>query len=172
MAEVSVSRGAALVALAAFLDAVLGPYLTFGWVSINLTVLCVVVVAVGLDELEGMLLGFSGGLLTDALGVGAGLFGAGALCGVLAGAIAARVGAWVGRAETSRLVVAQVAAVAVAVCDLIRLAAVNLAGMGGPPLGEFILGGMLPDVLLNGMLALLLGERLLKVVQIRKSRWT
>lgn len=158
------------MAIGALLDAVAGPYLTFGWFSINLTVLCIVVVASQLDELQGMLLGFFGGILTDALGVGPGLFGAGALGGVAAGAIAVRAG-MLQRKGTSRLLLAQVVAVAVAVCDLVRFAGVGLAGLDGPPVGEFILGGVLPNAVANGLLALMIGERLVKFVQIRDVPW-
>lgn len=168
--EISVSRGAILVAVAAILDAAVGPYLTFGWISVSLTILCVVAAASGLGELQAMLLGFFGGILMDALGVGPGLFGAGALSGVAAGMIAARTEI-LGRKGPSRLLLAQAVVIAVIVSDLIRLAAVGLSGMQGPPVVGFVVGGVLPDVILNGFLALLIGERLVRLVELKSLPW-
>lgn len=168
--EISVGRSAILVAIAAIADAVVGPYVTFGWISINLTIICVVAAASGLGELQAMLLGFFGGILLDALGAGPGLFGAGALSGVAAGMITARTEI-LGRKGPSRLLLAQAVVISVAASDLIRLAAVGLSGMEGPPVIGFVVGGVLPDVALNGLLALLIGERLVRLVEIKSLPW-
>ena len=73
MEQTSVVRAALLVALAALAEAVLGPYLTFGWISPKLTLLGIVFAVAPLRDLQAVLLGFFGGILFDALG--GGLFG-------------------------------------------------------------------------------------------------
>lgn len=158
------------MAVAAVLDAVIGPFVSFGWASLSLTVVCIVAAASGLGELQAMLLGLFGGILMDALGVGPGLFGAGALSGVVAGMIAARTEI-LGRKGPSRLLLAQAVVIAVVLSDLIRLAAVGLSGMQGPPLAGFVVVGVLPDVAINGFLALLVGERLVRLVEIKSLPW-
>lgn len=167
MVQTSLFRAALLVALGALFDAVVGPYLTFGGVSPSLTMICVVVAASSLEELQGIVIGFYGGVLIDALGVAPGLFGAGALAGVIAGLVATRAGE-LQRKRPSSVLMAQVAAVSVAANDLIKLAATGLAGLGGPPAGQFILWGVIPDSLLNALLAYIIGERLLSLIQTRK----
>ena len=122
MVQTSLVRAALLVAFGALFDAVVGPYLTFGGVSPNLTMICVVVSASSVEELQGIVLGFFGGVLVDALGVAPGLFGAGALAGVIAGWIATRAGE-LQRKRASGALMAQVVALVVAVNDLIKLAA-------------------------------------------------
>src|ERR687893_2442465 len=115
MEQTSVVRAALIVALAAMLDAVLGPYLTFGWISPKLALLGVVFAVSPLRDPQAVLLGFFGGILLDALG--GGLFGAGALGGLLAGILSARAGT-VRPKEAERLLLAQVVAISVAVYDL------------------------------------------------------
>ncbi|MCL6437039.1 MAG: rod shape-determining protein MreD, partial [Rubrobacteraceae bacterium] len=86
----SLGRSALLVVVAAVVEAIIGPYLTFGTISPHLTLIAVAVCAFGLEEVQGLLLGFFGGVLVDALGEG--LFGVGALGGLVAAAIALRLG--------------------------------------------------------------------------------
>lgn len=160
----SVSRAALVVAVAALLEAVLSPYLTVGGISPRLAVIGVVFAVSGLRDLQAVLLGFFGGVVFDALGGGLGLFGVGALGGLLAGILSARVGA-VPRKGTEVFLLAQVVAAAVAARDLIGLAAINLAGLTGPPLGEFLVTGVIPDALLNALLAYVAGGWLLKFVR-------
>ena len=162
-------RAALLVAVAAVLEAALAPFLTFGWVAPKFAILGIVVAVTNLRDLQALLVGFFGGVLTDALGGGPGYFGAGALSGVLAAAISIRAGAARLRGE-ARLVLA--GAVAVAAYDLLGLIAPLLAGADGPPIVRYILGGVVPDVLLNAFLAYLVGGRLLKLVTTKEERWT
>ena len=160
-------RSALLVALAALLEAALSPFLTFGWVGPKFLVLGVVVAVTGLGELQALLLGFFGGVITDTLG--GGLFGVGALGGILAAAISVR-------AETGRLkgeaglVMAQ--AIAVAAYDLLSLLAPILTGGSGPSVTRYLVGGVIPDVLLNAFLAYLVGGWLLKLISTREEKWT
>lgn len=167
LGQILIVRAALLVALAALLEAALSPFLTFGWVGPRFLVLGVVVAVTGMRELQALLLGFFGGVLTDALG--GGLFGAGALGGILAAAISVR-------AETARLkgearlVLAQ--AVAVAAYDLLSLLATVLAGGEGPPAVRYLLGGVVPDVLLNAFLVYLVGGWLLKLISTKEEKWT
>jgi len=83
-----VVRAASLVAIAALLEVTMSPLLTFGWVGPRFLVIGIVVAVTGLRELQALLLGFFGGVLTDALS--GGFFGAGALGGVVAAAISLR----------------------------------------------------------------------------------
>ncbi len=161
----SLSRAAVVVAVAALLEAVLSPYLTFGGISPKLAVIGVVFAVAGLQDLQAVLLGFFGGVVFDALGGGIGLFGVGALGGLLAGMLAARVGVAPRGAEV--LLLAQVAAVAVAARDVIGLVAINLAGLEGPPPIEFMLAGVIPDALVNALLAYAIGSLLLKFVRVK-----
>ncbi len=164
MTRHSISRAALVVAVAALLEAVLSPYLTFGGISPKLAVIGVVFAVSGLRDLQAVLLGFFGGVVFDALGGGLGLFGVGALGGLLAGILSARVGA-APRKSTEVFLLAQVVAVAVAARDMIGLAAINLSGLQGPPLGEFLVTGVLPDALLNALLAYVVGGWLLEFVR-------
>jgi rod shape-determining protein MreD len=164
-----VVRAALLVAVAALLESALTPFLTFGWVGPRFVVIGVVVAATGLRGLQALLLGFFGGILTDALG--GGLFGAGALGGVLTAVIASRIGATRLKGATS-LIVAQTTAVAVVAYDLLGLLAPFLAGRDGPPISDYLLYGVLPDVLLNAFLAYLLGSWLLRLIATKEERWT
>ena len=168
MEQTSVVRAALIVALAAMLDAVLGPYLTFGWISPKLALLGVVFAVSPLRDLQAILLGFFGGILLDALG--GGLFGAGALGGLLAATLSVRAGA-VRRKGTERLLLSQVVGVSVAAYDLVYLTAVNLAGLQGPAFGEYIVAGVLPDAVLNALLAYLVGGWLLKIGRTKNRSW-
>ena len=161
MEQASVVRAAILVALAALLEAVVGPYLTFSFFSPKLTLIAVVFAASQLRDLQAVLLGFFGGILLDALG--SDLFGVGTLGGLLAGTLAARAGP-VRRKGTARFVLAQAVALAVAAYDVLTLVARWLAGLGVPPLGEYALGGVVPDAALNAVLAFLVGGWVLKTV--------
>src|ERR687894_2172592 len=142
MEQSSIVRAALLVAVAALLDAVVGPYLSFGWVSPKLTLLGIVFAVAPLRDLQAVLLGFFGGILFDALG--GGLFGVGALSGLLAGILSARAGA-VRPKGAERLLLAQVVAISVGMYDLTYLIALNLAGLDGPTFGDYAILGLLPD---------------------------
>ena len=168
MEQSSVVRAALYVALAALLDVVLGPYLIFGWISPKLTLLGVVFAVAPLRDLQAVLLGFFGGILFDALS--GGLFGVGALSGLLAGILSARAGA-VRPKGAERLLLAQVVAVSVAAYDLTYLTALNLAGLEGPTFGEYAVAGLLPDVLLNALLAYFVGGWWLKIGRDRTLAW-
>jgi len=168
MEQSSVVRAALIVALAALLDVVLGPYLIFGWISPKLTLLGVVFAVAPLRDLQAVLLGFFGGILFDALS--GGLFGVGALSGLLAGILSARAGA-VRPKGAERLLLAQVVAVSVAAYDLTYLTALNLAGLEGPMFGEYAVAGLLPDVLLNALLAYFVGGWWLKIGRDRTLAW-
>ena len=168
MEQSSVVRAALFVALAALLDVVLGPYLIFGWISPKLTLLGVVFAVAPLRDLQAVLLGFFGGILFDALS--GGLFGVGSLSGLLAGILSARAGA-VRPRGAERLLLAQVVAVSVAAYDLAYLMALNLAGLEGPPFGEYAVAGLLPDALLNALLAYIVGWWLLKVGRDKTLAW-
>jgi rod shape-determining protein MreD len=162
--QASVVRAAIVVALAALLDAVVVPYLTFGFFSPRLTLIAVVFAASSLRDLQAVLLGFFGGILLDALG--SDLFGVGALGGLLAAMLASRASA-VRRRGTERVLLAQVAGLAVAGYDLLGYTARWLAGLGVPQLGEYAVGGVLPDAVINALLAFLVGRWLLGVVNIK-----
>ena len=160
MEQTSVVRAAVLVALAALSEAVLGPYLTFGWVSPKLTLLGIVFAVAPLRDLQAVLLGFFGGILFDALS--GGLFGVGALCGLLAGILAARAGS-VRPKGAERLLLVQGVAISVAAYDLIYLIALNLAGLDGPRFADYAVVGVLPDALLNALLAYVIAGWLLRI---------
>src|SRR3712207_4313425 len=164
MEQGSVVRAAVVVACAALLEAVLGPYLTLGWVSPQLMVLGVVFAVAPLRDLQAVLLGFFGGILLDALG--SDLFGVGALAGLLAAVLASRASA-VRRRGSEKVLFAQVAGLAVAAYDLLSYGARWLAGLGVPQLGEFAVWGVLPDAIINALLAFLIGGWLLNVVDIK-----
>ncbi|HSL01121.1 MAG TPA: rod shape-determining protein MreD [Rubrobacteraceae bacterium] len=169
MEQTSVVRAALIVAAAALVDAVLVPYLTFGWISPNLTLLAIVFAVAPLRDLQAVLIGFFGGILLDALG--GGLFGAGALGGLVAGTLAIRLASSVRHKGTEKFVLAQVVALSVAAYDLIQLAAVRLAGLAGPPLGQYIIAGALPDALLNALLAYAVGAPLLRITRPKPRAW-
>ena len=164
MEQASVIRAAIVVAVAALLDAVVVPYLTFGFFSPRLTLIAVVFAASALRDIQAVLLGFFGGILLDALG--SDLFGVGALGGLLAAMLASRASA-VRRRGTERVLLAQVAGLAVAGYDLLGYTARWLAGLTVPQLGEYAVGGVLPDALINALLAFLVGGWLLNVVNIK-----
>jgi len=162
--QASVIRAAIVIALATLLDAVVVPYLTFGFFSPRLTLIAVVFAVAPLRDLQAVLLGFFGGILLDALG--SDLFGVGALGGLLAAMLASRASA-VRQRGSERVLLAQVAGLAVAGYDLLGYSARWLAGLGVPQLGEYAVGGVLPDALINALLAFLIGGWLLDVVNIK-----
>jgi rod shape-determining protein MreD len=162
--QASVIRAAIVVALAALLDAVVVPYLTFGFFSPRLTLISIVFAVAPLRDLQAVLLGFFGGILLDALG--SDLFGVGALGGLIAAMLASRSSA-VRRRGSERVLLAQVAGLAVACYDLLGYSARWLAGLGVPQLGEYAVVGVLPDALINALLAFLVGGWLLNLVDIK-----
>ena len=164
MEQASVIRAAIVVALAALLDAVVVPYLTFGFFSPGLTLIAIVFAVAPLRDLQAVLLGFFGGILLDALG--SDLFGVGALGGLIAAMLASRSSA-VRRRGSERVLLAPVAGLAVACYDLLGSSARWLAGLGVPPLGEYAVVGVLPDALINALLAFLVGGWLLNLVNIK-----
>jgi rod shape-determining protein MreD len=168
MDQGSLVRAAVVVACAALLEAVLGPYLTLGWISPQLMVLGVVFAVAPLRDLQAVLLGFFGGVLFDALG--GGLFGVGALSGLVAGILSARAGD-VRPKGAERLLLAQVVAVSVAFYDLTYLTALNLAGLAAPPFGEYAVAGVIPDVALNALLAYFVGGWLLRIGRDKARGW-
>jgi rod shape-determining protein MreD len=154
----------ATVVRAALLDAVVVPYLTFGFFSPRLTLIAIVFAASPLRDLQAVLLGFFGGVLLDALG--GELFGVGAIGGLLAAALSARASA-VRRKGTERLLLAQVAGLAVAAYDLLGYGARWLAGLAVPHLGEYGIWGILPDAAINAAIAFLIGGWLLQIVNVK-----
>jgi rod shape-determining protein MreD len=168
MEQSSIVRAALLVAVAALLEAVVGPYLTFGWISPKFTLLGIVFAVAPLRDLQAVLLGFFGGILFDALS--GGLFGVGTLSGLLAGILSARAGT-VRPKGAERLLLAQVVAVSVAAYDLTYLVAINLAGLEGPHFRDYAVVGLIPDVLLNTLLAYLVGGWLLRIGRDKAHAW-
>ncbi|CAA9436374.1 hypothetical protein AVDCRST_MAG82-2504 [uncultured Rubrobacteraceae bacterium] len=164
MEQAPVVRAALVVAAAALLDAVVVPYLAFGYFSPRLTLIAIVFAASPLRDLQAVLLGFFGGVLLDALG--GDLFGVGALGGLLAAALSARASA-VRRKGTERVLLAQVVGLSVAGYDLLGYAARWLTGLGTPQLSEYAVWGVLPDALVNALIALLIGGYLLQVVEVK-----
>jgi rod shape-determining protein MreD len=150
--QASVVRAALLVAVGALMEAALTPLLEFGWVSPKFVILAIVVAAAGQRDLQALLLGFFGGVLTDALG--GGIFGVGALAGLTAATISMRAGAMRRKGGVAP-VLTVAAALGVAVYDVLGLLAPALAGDAVPPLGAYLVAGVLPDVLLNAALAYL-----------------
>jgi rod shape-determining protein MreD len=159
--QAPVVRAALVVAVAALLDAVVVPYLTFGFFSPRLTLIAIIFAASPLRDLQAVLLGFFGGVLFDALG--GELFGVGAIGGLIAAALSARVSS-VRRKGTERVLLAQVAALAVAAYDLLGYTARWLAGLSVPHLSEYTIWGILPDALINALIAFLIGGWLLQIV--------
>jgi hypothetical protein len=70
------------------------------------------------------------------------------------------------------LLLAQVVAVSVAVYDVTYLVAISLAGLEGPPLGDYAVVGLLPDTLLNALLAYLVGRWLVGLGSGKTGAWT
>ena len=167
MEQSSIVRTALVVALTALLAAILGPYLTFGWISPKLMVLGVVFAVAPLRDLQAVLLGFFGGVLFDALG--GGLFGVGALGGLVAGMLASRTGA-TRRKGAEKFLLAQVVAVSVAGYDLVGLIGARLGELQAPPIDAYAVAGVLPDALLNGLLAYVVGGLLLALVRQKATR--
>ncbi len=166
--QASVVRASIVVAVAALIEAVLGPYLAFGYISPKFALIAVVFAVSPLRDLQAVLLGFFGGILLDSLG--SGLFGVGALAGLAAATLSARVSA-VQRRGTERVLLAQVVAVSVVAYDLLGWTARSLAGLGSPPFAEYAVAGILPDALLNAVLAYLVGGWLLRVVNAKSRNW-
>jgi rod shape-determining protein MreD len=162
--QASVTRAAIVVATPPLLDAVVVPYLTFGFFSPRLTLIAIVFAVAPLRDLQAVLLGFFGGILLDAFG--SDLFGVGALGGLLTAILASRASD-VRRRGSERVLFAQVAGIAVAAYDLLGYSARWLAGLGVPQLGEYVVGGVLPDAVINALLASLIGGWLLNVVNIK-----
>ena len=166
MEQASVVRAALMVAVAALLDAVIVPYLTFGYFSPRLTLIAVVFAASPLRDLQAVLLGFFGGVLLDALG--GDLFGVGTLGGLLAAALSARASS-VRHKGTERVILAQIAGLAVAGYDLLGYTARGLAGLSVPPLGEYVVWGVLPGAIINALIAFLIGGWLLSIVNVKTA---
>jgi rod shape-determining protein MreD len=157
---------AGVVALAAFLEAVLTPRLQVAWVAPGFSILGIVISTFGMKDLQGMLLGFFGGVLIDTLS--SGLFGVGALGGLLAGFLSARAGR-LGRKESTRLLISQVSFVSVLAADVANWGAIRLNGSSGPDFLLYFLTGALPDALVNALLAFIIGKRLHSFMQKGKS---
>jgi rod shape-determining protein MreD len=162
--QASVIRAAIVVAIAALLDAVVVPYLTFGFFSPRVTLIAVVFAVAPLRDLQAVLLGFFGGILLDALG--SDLFGVGALGGLLTAMLASRASV-VRTRGSEKVLLAQVTGLAVAAYDLLGYSARWLAGLGVPQLGEYAVGGVLPDAAINALLAFLIGGWLLNLVNVK-----
>lgn len=165
----STFRAVALVSLGALSQAVIVPYLTFGLLAPALAILCVVAATAGLKWSVALPVGFFGGVLVDALGPG--LFGVGALSGVIAAALASRAGI-VGNSSVSRLRLSGVVAAAVAAHDAVSVAAFGLSGESWPPMVEFLSLGLVPDALLNAGLAYVVGGLLVALVLVKEKAWT
>lgn len=162
-------RAVILVAAGALLQAVVVPYATLGLVAPAPAMLSVAVATAGLREPVALPVGFLGGTLVDALG--SGLFGAGALSGLLAAAVSVRAGI-IREGTVSRVRLAGAVAVAVAAYDLVSVAALGLSGSAWPPVASFVVLGMLPDATLNALLAYAVGGVLLALVLARERSWT
>lgn len=173
--QISIVRAALLVAVAAILEATLSPLLGLGWVAPHFLILGLVVAVTGMRDLQGLLLGFFGGVLTDALS--GGIFGAGTLGGVLAAAVGVRAGT-LRRKGSEGALMAQAVAVSVTIYDVLNLFAVSLVGRGGPPASGYLSGfadylvtGVIPDVILNAVLAYFVGGPILRVITKREEVW-
>jgi rod shape-determining protein MreD len=165
--ESSVFKAAVAVALAALLEAVLGPFAEVGWIYPKLVIIAVVFAVPGLQDLQAVLLGFFGGILIDALE--GGFFGVGAFGGLITATLALRVGA--ARLKgAERLALAQVVGISVGIYDLISWLAFNLAGEATPSFGSYAVAGVLPDALLNSLLAYLVGGWLMRRVRKAQGR--
>ena len=161
----STLRAAVLVAVGALLQAVLAPELSSWWVTPNFLVLALVAAVPGLRETSGVLLGFFGGVLTDILA--GGLFGAGALAGLVAGTLLVRISRrnLAAGGEITRFFLGWVAALAVAVYGTIRLSFLALGGEGIVPLGGLLTVGFLTNALLNGLISFLFCQPLMRLTR-------
>ncbi|MGH3086175.1 MAG: rod shape-determining protein MreD [Rubrobacteraceae bacterium] len=168
MQQTSIVRAAVVVALAAVMEVVLGPYLELGWLAPKFLILGVVFAVPALRDLQAVLLGFFAGVLFDSLS--GGLFGVGSIGGLVAATLTVRANA-VRRKGSERFIMAQVVGASVAVYDLVNWTATGLAGLEAPPFGVFLVGGILPDALLNGLLAYLIGGWLLKITRPKTRSW-
>lgn len=148
------------IAVGAVLDAVVAPYLDFGWFSPKFTIIAIIFVAFGLRHIQGILLGFFGGVLLDALG--GGLFGAGALGGLIAGMLSVRYGDVMTRG-TARFTLSILAGISVFAYDLVQIVAYDLLGLDVPSFLTYLFSGMLPDAFLNVLLAFVVGGWLLRM---------
>ncbi|MGB3681458.1 MAG: rod shape-determining protein MreD [Rubrobacteraceae bacterium] len=158
----AIVRSAAAIAVAAVLDAVVTPYLDFGWFSPKFTIVAIVFAASGLRHLQGILLGFFGGVLLDALG--GGLFGVGTMAGLIAGVLSVRYGDVMTRG-TSRFVLSVLAGIAVAAYDLVQLVAYGLIGLDVPAFLGYAFSGMVPDAFVNTLFAFLIGGWMLRMIR-------
>ena len=163
MEQASVVRAALVVAAAAVLDAVVVPYLTFGFFSPRLTLIAVGLRGLPTTRPAGRVARFFRWVLLDALSCD--FFGVGALGGLLAAALSARSSAV--RLKGERVLLAQVAGLSVAGYDLIGYAARRLAGLGTPQLSEYAVWGVLPDALINALIAFLIGGYLLQIINVK-----
>ena len=161
----SILLAALVVGVSAFLEAVITPWVRIGWVGPSFTMIGIVISTVGLRELEGMLLGFFGGVLLDALG--AGIFGVGALSGLLAGFISVRVGTYI-RRDRTRSLLAQLTFLVVFVSDLIGWGAARIVGDSVPSFFMYLFTGALPDGVANALLAFIIGGAVLSFLQRRR----
>lgn len=155
-----------IVAFAAVLEVVLGPYLTFGWISPKFMIFGVVFAVLGMRQMQALLLGFFAGILFDAFG--GGLFGIGSLAGLLAAMLAIRADA-ARRRGARRFVMAQVVALSVLVYDLVNFFGTRFAGLEAPPFAEYFFLGIIPDALLNGILAYVIGGLFLRIGGTRRT---
>lgn len=162
----SVVRAAVVVALASVLEVVVGPYLTFGWISPKFMIFGVVFAVLGMRQMQALLIGFFAGILFDAFG--GGLFGIGSLAGLVAATLAIRADA-ARRSGTRRFVMAQVAVLSVVVYDLVNLFGTTFAGLEAPPFWEYLFLGVIPDALLNGIFAYLIGGLFLRIGGVRRT---
>jgi rod shape-determining protein MreD len=163
----STLRAALLVAFAALLEVAVAPYLTFGEVGPRFLIIGIVFAAFSLRDLQGILLGFFGGILADALS--GGFFGVHALAGLVASFLAGRSGAGRRKSSGARVSLVYAVMLATAAFDIIGLTALNLSGSGSVPVGRFLVTGVVPDVLLNGVLAYLIGGTLARFILVRES---
>jgi hypothetical protein len=69
------------------------------------------------------------------------------------------------------LLLAQVVAISVAAYDLTYLVAINFAGLESPTFSDYAVVGLFPDVLLNALLAYLVGGWLLRVGRDKTRAW-
>ncbi|MGI8648775.1 MAG: rod shape-determining protein MreD [Rubrobacter sp.] len=162
----SVVRAALVVAFAAVLEVVVGPYLTFGWISPKFMIFGVVFAVLGMRQMQALLLGFFAGILFDAFG--GGIFGIGSLAGLVAATLAIRADA-ASRRGARTLVMAQVVVLSVAVYDIVNFLGTRLAGLEAPPFGEYLFLGVIPDALLNGILAYVIGGLFFRMGRTRRT---
>src|SRR5215212_5559207 len=93
-----------------------------------------------------------------------------AAAALLAGILSARAGD-VRPKGAERLLLAQVVAISVAAYDLTYLTALNLAGLAAPPFGEYAVAGVIPDALLNALLAYFVGGWWLRIGRDKTGAW-